>query len=260
MSSRETQGRWWSTASQHWAQHFEPWFLPVYKEVLDCLELNKRHLLLDAGCGSGLFSSLAIGAGAQVISLDASPGLLDIARRRSPYNNFMEGDLEALPFASNSFHVVTGLNSFQYAADFGNTLAEANRVLKAYGRLVIGIWDKPGICDAGYVFKSIETLLPGPAALSGSPFSLSLNNNIESICENMGFWLIHSAVVPCHFLYASLNDAVKGFMGTSTAAAAVDHTDRYTVENTIFSALKPFHIIDGIHYLKNTVRVYVFEK
>jgi SAM-dependent methyltransferase len=260
MSSKEIQGKWWSTTSQHWAQHFEPWFLPMYKEGLDCLELNKRHLLLDAGCGSGLFSNLAIGAGAQVISIDASPGLLEIARQRSPYNNFIEGDLESLPFASNSFHVVTGLNSFQYAGDFNNTLSEANRVLKAYGRLVIGIWDKPDLCDAGLVFKSIETLLPRQTAESCSPFSLSHNNNLESICENMGFWLIHSAVVPCHFLYSSLNDAVKGFMGTSTAAAAVDLTDQFTVENTIFSALKPFHITDGIHFLKNSVRIYVFEK
>ncbi len=260
MSSKEIQGKWWSTASQHWAQHFEPWFLPVYKEVLDCLELNKKHLLLDAGCGSGLFSSLAIGAGAQVISIDASPGLLDIARRRSPYNNFMEGDLESLPFASNSFHVVTGLNSFQYAGDFGNTLAEANRVLKSYGRLVIAIWDKPGDCDAGYVFKSLETLLPGQVSESGGPFSLSHNHNLESICEGMGFWLIHSAVVPCHFLFPSMNDAVNGFMSTSTAAAAADHTDRFTVEETIFNAIKPFHIVDGIHFLKNSVRIYVFEK
>src|SRR3712207_6422770 len=122
MSTKTIQGKLWSIAPQYWAKHFEPWFLPMYKKVLEQLELADDHLLLDAGCGSGLFSHLAIKAGAEVIGVDAAGGLLDVARHRNPKNNFLEEDLEALPFADNSFHFVTAFNSLQYAGNFENAL------------------------------------------------------------------------------------------------------------------------------------------
>src|SRR5687767_1710115 len=130
MSTKTTQGQLWSIAPQYWSQHFEPWFLPMYMKVLQQLKLSDEDLLLDAGCGSGLFSSLAINEGADVVGIDAAGGLLEVARKRNPNNNFLEEDLEALPFTDESFNVVVGFNSFQYAGSFDNALAEAKRVLK----------------------------------------------------------------------------------------------------------------------------------
>src|SRR4051812_14783769 len=102
MSTKTIQGQLWSIAPKYWSRHFEPWFLPMYKKTLEKLELTPEHLVLDAGCGSGLFSSLVIDAGAQLIGIDAASGLLEIARERNPHNNFMEEDLEAMPFGDNS--------------------------------------------------------------------------------------------------------------------------------------------------------------
>ena len=142
MSTKAIQGKLWSVAPQYWSQHFEPCFIPMYKKVLQQLKLTEQTLLLDAGCGAGLFSSMAIERGAQVIGVDAAPGFEE-ARRRNPSNNFLEEDLEALPFAGDSFDIVTGFNSFQYAGNFESALREAKRVLKKNGQLVIGIWDCP---------------------------------------------------------------------------------------------------------------------
>src|SRR6187200_1152388 len=155
MSTKTIQGKLWSIAPQYWSKYFEPTFLPMYKIVLKQLALTKNDMLLDAGCGSGLFSFMAIEAGAQVIGVDAASGLLDVARQRNPDNNFMEEDLEALPFMDNSFNVVTGFNSFQYTGNFENAIIEAKRVLKPGGKLVVGIWDKPELSDATNVLKAI---------------------------------------------------------------------------------------------------------
>ena len=124
MSTKTIQGKLWSIAPQNWSKHFEPYFLPMYRVVLDQLHLSEDLMLLDAGCGSGIFASMAIETGAQVIGIDAAPGLLEVARKRNPQNNFMEEDLEAMPFAANSFDVVTGFNSFQYAGHFENILPQ----------------------------------------------------------------------------------------------------------------------------------------
>jgi len=260
MSTRTIQGKLWSVAPQYWAQHFEPWFLPMYKKVLEQLKLTDEHLLLDAGCGSGLFSSLAINEGAEVIGVDAAPGLLELARRRNPKHNFLEEDLESLPFAENSFHVVAGFNSFQYAGNFENALIEARRVLKPGGRLVIGIWDKPEMSDATYVLKSIGSLLPPPPPGTPGPFALSEDGKIEKTFEHIGLNLIYKTRVACPFLYASLADGIKSFMGTGPAAAAMNNSNKKTVEDTIARALQPFRTVDEIHFLQNHFLVFIAEK
>src|SRR5919107_1009683 len=147
MSTKTIQGKLWSIAPQNWARHFEPYFLPIYKTVFQEININDDTMLLDAGCGSGLFSTLAIRKGAQVTGIDAAPGLLESARERNPENNFLEEDLEALPFADNTFHFVVGFNSFQYAGSFENALKEAKRTLKPGGKLVTVIWDNPKNSD-----------------------------------------------------------------------------------------------------------------
>ena len=64
MSTKTIQGKLWSIAPQYWSKYFEPTFLPMYKDVLKQLDLNENDMLLDAGCGAGLFSYMAIETGA----------------------------------------------------------------------------------------------------------------------------------------------------------------------------------------------------
>src|SRR5688500_8479899 len=209
MSTKTIPGKLWSTAPQYWAQHFEPGFIPMYKNVLNQLKLNDELNLLDAGCGSGLFSSLAIESGAEVTGIDAAPGLLELARRRNQQNNFLEEDLEDLPFPDNHFDVVTGFNSFQYAGDFENALLEAKRVLKPGGRLVIGIWAKPEMSDATVILKAIGTLLPPPPPGTPGPFALSEDGKMESILKKAELELVYKDTVPCPYLYYNLSDGVR---------------------------------------------------
>lgn len=260
MSTKTVQGKLWSIAPQFWAKHFEPWFLPIYKNVLEQLQLTESHLLLDAGCGAGLFSKLAIDTGAEVMGMDAAPGLLEEARRRNPQNNFLEEDLEALPFADDSFDVVTGFNSFQYAGNFENALLEAKRVLRPGGRLVLAIWAKPELSNGTEVLNAIGTLLPPPPPGTPGPFALSEDGKMESVLQANGLKLTYKTTVDCPFLYASLNDGVKSFMGTGPAAGAMNHNSRQIVEGTIAAALQPFRVVDDFYFQINRFLVFIAEK
>ncbi len=260
MSTKEIQGKLWSAEPYYWSRHFEPWFLPMYRQVIEQLDLSDMDSLLDAGCGSGLFSSMAIATGAQVMGVDASRGLLRVARRRNPLHNFLEEDLEALPFQDNSFDVVTGFNSFQYAGSFEKALIEARRVLRPGGRMVLGIWDKPELNDASTILKSISTLLPPPPPGTPNPFALSEDGRIETSFEQNGLMLIYRTSVSCPFLYAGLTDGIKSFMGTGPAAAAAMNSDDFTVEQTIAKALLPYRIADGMHFLQNRFLVFIGRK
>jgi ubiquinone/menaquinone biosynthesis C-methylase UbiE len=260
MSTKTIQGKLWSVAPSYWAKHFEPCFIPMYKNVLGQLSIHPQTLLLDAGCGAGLFSSMAIRKGAQLIGIDAAPGLIKIARQRNPSNNFMEEDLENLPFADNSFDIVTGFNSFQYAGNFENALNEAKRVLKEKGSLVIGIWDKPEKSEATEVLKAIGSLLPPPPPGTPGPFALSEDGVIEGILKRIGMKTRFISSVACPLFYHTLSDGIQSFMGTGPAAAAINYADEITVREIIAEALQPFRVADDCYHLQNQFLVFIAEK
>ncbi len=63
--------------------------------------------VLDAGCGVGWGSKMLLEAGAsEVTGLDISEEALANARARAPEVEFVQGDLQALPFPDHHFDVV----------------------------------------------------------------------------------------------------------------------------------------------------------
>jgi ubiquinone/menaquinone biosynthesis C-methylase UbiE len=82
-----------------------------------------------------------------VTALDASPGLLAIARQRLPAADVREGDLEALPFADVSFDAVVAVNSVFYAADMAAAMCEFVRVVRSGGRVIVTAWGPPEKCE-----------------------------------------------------------------------------------------------------------------
>jgi SAM-dependent methyltransferase len=260
MSTKSIQGKLWSTAPPYWAQHFEPWFSPMYQIALKQLKLSDKDRLLDAGCGSGLFTHLAARTGAEVIGVDLAQGLLDLARLRNPQISFLQEDLETLPFKDNSVDIVAGFNSYQYADNFGKALKEARRVLKPGGRFVMGIWDKSHMSDATNVLKAIGTLLPPPAPGTPGPFALSEDGRMEGEFAVNDLKMIFKTRVSCPFLYSSLTDGIKSFMGTGPAAAAMNYSSREIVEETISQALTPFHLVDDLYFLQNSFLVFIARK
>jgi SAM-dependent methyltransferase len=260
MSTKTIQGQLWSIAPQNWSIHFEPYFMPIYKKVLEQINISENTMLLDAGCGSGLFTALASRAGAQVTGIDAASGLLEIARERNPGVTFLEEDLEALPFADNTFDVVTGFNSFQYAGNFENALKEAKRVLKPGGKLVAVIWDKPEMSDGTEILKAINTLLPPPPPGTPGPFALSEDGKVENVLEGIGLKKVSKVKVPCPFLYHSMSNGIKSFMGTGPAAAALNQHPKSVVEGVIADAFEKFYLADEMYFLMNSFLLFVAER
>jgi len=50
-----------------------------------------RGLIVDLGCGSGVTAARLLAAGFDVLGVDSSPAMLEIARRRAPRATFVEG-------------------------------------------------------------------------------------------------------------------------------------------------------------------------
>ena len=136
MSTASVQGELWDQAPQNWAILQEPMHLPLWEAMLDRCRVGSGTRFLDAGCGGGGASMLAAERGAEVSGIDASEGLIAIARERVSNGDFRVGDIESLLFEDNAFEAVFAANSLQYAANRVATLREFGRVRTPDGYIV----------------------------------------------------------------------------------------------------------------------------
>jgi ubiquinone/menaquinone biosynthesis C-methylase UbiE len=137
------KGSVWGARARAWADLQEIAFGPLHDAAFAAAGVGKGTRLLDVGCGAGLALSMAHARGATVSGLDAAAGLLDIARSRVSDTDLRVAELEELPIADGNFDVVSGFNSFQYAADRVHALAEARRVGTPQGAVIAAVWGNP---------------------------------------------------------------------------------------------------------------------
>ncbi len=97
--------------------------------------------VLDAGCGSGPLTAAMRDKGAVVTGIDASAGMVDLARQRLGEGaDLRVADLAApLPFADGEFDVVVASLVLHYLEDWTGALGELRRVLKPGGRLMVSV-------------------------------------------------------------------------------------------------------------------------
>jgi SAM-dependent methyltransferase len=260
MKTKETQGKLWSTAPRDWADHWEPTFIPLYKSVFKQVNFSEETVLLDAGCGSGLFLSMASATGAKLYGIDAAPGLLQLTSQRVPEATLMLEDLEEIPFGENSFDVVTGFNSFQYSGDKLEALRQAKSVVRPGGKIVVAIWDEAVNCDSSIIFSTLGKLLPAPPPDAPGPFALSAEGKIEEMSQQLGLKLIYKEKVECPLLFTNLQDLYKAFMSTGPAVKASETLGVDKVKEIVKASSEPFRVADEIYFMSNYFKYFVLQK
>jgi SAM-dependent methyltransferase len=248
------QGPLWSERADDWAEIQEPLMRPAFEAALDALAIGPDTRLLDVGCGSGFALRLAADGGATVTGLDASATLLEHARRRVPGAPLVQGELEDLPFEADSFDVVTGFNSFQYAARPAAALAEAVRVLAPGGRVLYLNWAPPDQSEASAYLAAIGKLLPPPPPGAPGPFALSDAEAIVRVFGEGGLDVTSTADVTVEWTYPDQATAIAGLMSSGPVVRAIHHAGEEAVVAAIADFLEPFRTDDGGYRITNVFR------
>ena len=92
--------------------------------------------MADLGCGSGTFTQLLRRAGYESVGLDISSKLLAVGRRKHPEIEFLQGDIEHLPFSDESFEGVLLSGVVHHFPDPSRCAMEVFRVLRPGGQFV----------------------------------------------------------------------------------------------------------------------------
>jgi ubiquinone/menaquinone biosynthesis C-methylase UbiE len=110
----------------------------IAPNLLRVLALKKDERVIDIACGQGYFTRLLSEAGAVAIGADISKELIAVAKKHSPKIDFHVAPSHQLRFAENaSYDVATIILAIQNIERLSETFAEAYRVLKSDGRLVL---------------------------------------------------------------------------------------------------------------------------
>jgi len=121
------------------------------RRVVELAAVKPGNRALDLCCGTGDLALALAQRGADVVGLDFSGAMLEIAEKRRQKNlksqiqnlKFIQGDAQQIPFPDHSFEVVTVGYGLRNLANWEVGLAEMYRVAKPGGRLVVLDFGRP---------------------------------------------------------------------------------------------------------------------
>ncbi len=169
------------------------------RAIIELARVKAGDSVLDVACGSGNLTLTArtyAGPTGKVHGIDASPEMIDVARRKAARAGtgvvFDVGLAEKLPFPDASFDVVISRLAIHHLPDELKRAAftEMLRVLKPGGRVLIADFVQPG----NHILNHLTSALFGPRMTQTSAWSL------PALLKEAGFTEVAAAPIRLTFL------------------------------------------------------------
>jgi SAM-dependent methyltransferase len=145
---RRAQRSGWDLAARDYESLWQAQLAPARRALLAGAQIRAGEQVLDVACGSGLVTfeaARSAGAAGWVLGTDLSPHMVrsgrhSAARRGLSNVGFERMDAEHLMLPDGAFDLVLCSLGLMYVPDPGRALAEARRVLRPGGRVVLAVW------------------------------------------------------------------------------------------------------------------------
>jgi ubiquinone/menaquinone biosynthesis C-methylase UbiE len=131
-----------------WPEKYDRWFeTPIgalvkkYENelLLELLQPGPQEMILDVGCGTGIFTLNMLSFGPYITGLDISYPMLKRAEQKAKGYPFraVAGDMRYLPFADESFDKTVSMTALEFMADGQTAVEDLFRVTKRGGVVVV---------------------------------------------------------------------------------------------------------------------------
>ncbi|MCD2191914.1 methyltransferase domain-containing protein [Actinomycetospora endophytica] len=204
--------------------------------VLDLSDPLPGEDALDVGCGNGALAcelAARIGPSGSVTGVDPSPAMLALAADSVPPDGgatvrVRAGDASGLPFPDASFDVLTAVQVYEYVPDMPGALAEAHRVLRAGGRLLVLDTDWDSLVWHSSDVGRMQRILTAWDEHVADPH---LPRRLGRLLHDAGFTVTRREVLPMlnvghdpNTLSAGVIDFVSGFVPGRAGVTEADVT------------------------------------
>ncbi|WP_246281526.1 methyltransferase domain-containing protein [Fodinicola acaciae] len=152
------------------AAETRPEAVALRQRSYELLRLSPGSVVADIGCGTGRAVAELAAAGHAAAGVDVDARMLAIARRRHPRLGFVEASAEKLPYADGEIDGYRMDKVMHQLAQPSVTAAEARRVLRTGGRIVLvgQDWDTIGVAADDLpltraIVRGMADSMPSPA-------------------------------------------------------------------------------------------------
>jgi demethylmenaquinone methyltransferase / 2-methoxy-6-polyprenyl-1,4-benzoquinol methylase len=140
------------------------------ERAVDLAAVGPGSRALDVATGTGDLAIALRARGAEVVAMDFSERMLELARAKAPDIRFEAGNALALPYADGEFDAVTVGFGARNFSDLGKGLAEMARVTRPGGRVVVLEITTPQKPPLAWFFKLwFDQFVPRLGRLAGDP-------------------------------------------------------------------------------------------
>jgi SAM-dependent methyltransferase len=133
-------------------------------ETLWTKEILNGKLVLDAGCGSGRFSEIALKFGASLIAVDYSSAVEAAQKNLSGADKLIvQGDLASLPISNETFDYIYCIGVLQHTSDPARIVSELLRCLKIDGEITLTFYENSSwhvLFYSKYLIRPLTKRLP----------------------------------------------------------------------------------------------------
>ncbi|WP_028400042.1 class I SAM-dependent methyltransferase [Ectobacillus panaciterrae] len=132
----ESAAFWNQNSQEMWDTGSRSTIIPFFKTFV-----KQGSSVLDVGCGDGYGTYKLSKAGYIACGVDLSEQMVQMGKERgeSDMLSFVQGDLSAIPFESETFDAVLAVNSLEWTEQPLQALEEMKRVLKPNGTACVAI-------------------------------------------------------------------------------------------------------------------------
>jgi len=190
------------------------------RSVLAALDLSPGDDVLDIGSGPGFLvceMGAAVGPNGSVTGIDPSESMLASAGRRDAPVEFGPGDALVLPFPDEQFDVAVCTQVYEYVEDIAAALAEARRVLRPGGRLLVLDTDWDSIVWHSSDRERMQRVLTAWNEHLADPY---LPRRLPGLLRAAGLEPTQSAIIPILNVGADRDTLSAGIRGLVTAFVA----------------------------------------
>lgn len=201
MTANQQQIEAWNGAeSVHYLDHadrYDRQLAPFTHALLELVQLEPHHSVLDVGCGCGFMTLAAARRARTVIGADLSAPLLEVAASRARSASlanaeFLMADAQTHEFNERSFDLVISQFGLMFFDDPVSAFANLRRALAPRGRIAFLCWQGLEANEwVSVVGRSVaqRVALPDLGGQAGGPGMFSLKNpdEITRLLDAAGF-------------------------------------------------------------------------
>lgn len=234
MSANQRQSQAWNgPESAHYVDHadrYDRQLAPFGDALLERVQLDSSHAVLDVGCGSGATTLAAARVAGTALGADLSEPLLAVAAdraRAASIDNaeFVVADAQTYPFAEGGFDIVISQFGVMFFDDPVQAFANLRRSLAPGGQAAFVTWQglqaNEWVSIVGQAVSE-HAPLPDLGGIAGGPgmFALKDPDETTAVLEAAGFAQVECEPISPTIVLgggATLEASIDFLLGTGIA-------------------------------------------